>query len=396
MADEAIRSEFSERVKRFQLLLRDDGIDGALIVQRTDLFYLIGTDQNGVLWVPAEGAPLFMVRKSYERACQDGLIDGIVPLRSLSQVPELIRSCHGTGPARIGLEMDVLPAALYLAYKDLFPEANMADISPLIRSVRMVKSFREISLVRKAAAVGDELFEKVPGFLKESETETDLALRAEAFYRSKGHPGMCPMRAFNQLNVYGHILAGPGAAVPSASPGPTGGQGTGPFMSHGAGFGRIRPQEPILFDYASNVEGYISDQSRIFALGDLPEKLRRAHQAMIDVQTAVAQNGRPGADAGDLYDLALRVAREAGFTQGFMGHPLAVPFVGHGLGLELDEWPLIAKNSRHVLEEGMVLALEPKVVFPGKGVVGVENTFVVTQGGMEKLSRFPDEIVIVP
>jgi Xaa-Pro dipeptidase len=395
MGDEALKSEFAQRVTRFQLLLRKDEIDGALLVQKIDLFYLIGSDQNGLLWVPAEGEPLFLVRKSYERALQDAFIDKILPLRTLSQVPELIQEHDGRKPNRVGLEMDVLPAKTYLSFRDLFVNARMMDISPSIRSARMVKSSREISLIRKAAAMADELFQKVPEFLKQSGTETDLAIRAEAFYRSKGHPGLCRTRAFNMNNVYGHIMAGPSAAVPSDSPGPTGGSGMGPFMSHGAGLARIRPHEPILLDYASNVEGYLSDQCRIYSIGALPEKFHRPHRVMIDVQQAVAQSGMPGVRCGDLYALALDLAEKAGLSRGFMGHPLPVPFVGHGLGLELDEWPLIGKNSDHILEKGMVIALEPKFIFPGEGVVGVENTFLVTEAGMEKLNRFPDDLMVV-
>jgi Xaa-Pro dipeptidase len=395
MKDSYLVRECSQRMKRFQSLLREKGVDGAILLQNMDLFYLIGTDQNGLLWVPGEGDPLFMVRKSFERALQDGLIDPIIPIKSLSEVPDLIRNHSGINAARIGLEMDVLPAKLYLSYKDLFPHARFVDISNLIRSVRMVKSRREISLIRKAAEIADVLFQKVPDFLKESVTEIDLALRAEAFYRSHGHPGVSPMRAFNVHNVYGHIMAGAGAAMPSASPGPTGGTGAGPFLSHGAGHGRIRPHEPVLVDYTSNAEGYISDQSRIYCLGDLPEKFHKAHQVMIEVQEAISKQGRAGAKAGDLYALALEIVKKAGLSDGFMGYPQPVPFVGHGVGLELDEWPLIAKDSEHILKKGMVIALEPKIIIPGEGVVGVENTFVVRDEGMEKLSRFSDDIVIV-
>ncbi len=395
MKDPSLVREFAQRAERFQHSLAENEFDGALILQSTDVYYLTGTDQNGVLWVPRNGRVLFMVRKSYERALQDGLVENILPLKSFSHVPDQIRNHSGIVPRRIGLEMDVLPARLYLSYRDLFPSAELADVSDLIRSVRMIKSEREISLVRKAAEIADDLFRKVPDFLKETETETDLALRAEVFYRSHGHPGISPMRAFNVRNVYGHILAGAGAAMPSASPGPTGGLGAGPLLSHGAGHGRINAHESILFDYASNVEGYISDQSRIFSLGDLPEKFHRAHRVMIDVQQAVAQGGKPGTRAGDLYALALDMVKKAGLSQGFMGHPLPVPFVGHGLGLELDEWPVIGRNSRHIIEKGMIIALEPKIIFPGEGAAGVENTFVVTDEGMERLNQFPDDIVVV-
>jgi len=395
MKDPSLMLEFTQRLERFQRLLDESEFDGALMVQRTDLYYLTGTDQNGLLWVPRDGKALFMVRKSYERALQDGFVENTVPLKSLSHVPDLIKNHSRIVPRRIGLEMDVLPARLYLSYRDLFPLAELADVSTLIRSVRMVKSHREISLVRRAAEIADDLFKTVPRLLKESETEIDLALRAEAFYRSRGHPGISPMRAFNVHNLYGHILAGPGSAMPSASPGPTGGRGPGPFLSHGAGRGKIKPHEPVLFDYTSNVEGYISDQSRIYALGDLPDKFSRAHHVMMEVQEAVAKAGKPGVTAGDLYELALDVVKKAGLFEGFMGHPQPVPFVGHGVGLELDEWPIIGKNSEQVLEKGMIIALEPKIIFPGEGVAGVENTFVVGQDGMEKLGRYPDDIVMV-
>jgi Xaa-Pro aminopeptidase len=158
---------------------------------------------------------------------------------------------------------------------------------------------------------------------------------------------------------------------------------------------KLLPHTPILVDYTANVEGYLSDQTRIFSIDALPEKLQNAHKVMVEVQDAMAREGRPGVMAKDLYAVALKIVEKADFMEGFMGHPQPVPFVGHGVGLELDEWPVIGKGSEHILEQGMVIALEPKMVFPGQGVVGIENTFAVTETGMEKLNRFPDDIVIL-
>jgi len=203
------------------------------------------------------------------------------------------------------------------------------------------------------------------------------------------------MRGFNMETLYGHLIAGPAGARPSASPGPTAGTGPGPFLSQGAGMQELVPRMPILVDYTANVEGYISDQTRIFAIEALPQELRRAHAVMVEVQDAVARACRPGVPAKDLYTLALGIVEKAGLMEGFMGHPHPVPFVGHGVGLELDEWPVLGKDSEHHIQQGMVLALEPKIIFPGQGVVGIENTFVVTEQGMERLNRFPDDIVIV-
>jgi Xaa-Pro dipeptidase len=395
MSGPFMAEECRDRIERFQNRLREQGVDGAFIIQKVDLFYLSGTDQNAVLWVPASGQPLLMVRKSLERAKQDAAIDSIISMSNPFQTAEAIKEHTGTLPTRLGLEMDILPVKLYQAYEKLFSGAEWVDISPFIRSVRMVKSPYEISCIRKATKIADLMYGQVPEFLKESETETDLALRAEAFYRKHGHLGLTRMRGFNMESVYGHVMAGAGAALSSASPGPTGGRGHGPYFSQGAGHEKLHPNEPILIDYTSNVSGYMSDQTRIFSKGDLPEKFHQAHRVMLSVQEAVAREGKPGTLAKDLYDLAIKTAEDGGWAQNFMGYPEPVPFVAHGVGLELDEWPIIGHGSEHILEKGMILALEPKVIFPGEGAVGIENTFLVTDEGLEKLNRFPDEIVTV-
>ena len=387
-----MKNEIDERLKRFQKRLAANGVDGAILLQKTDLYYLSGTDQDAHLWVPVHNTPLLLVRKSLERARKDSIIEDIVPLSGLSRVPEMIMKHTKKLPKRLGLELDILPSRLYISYRKLFPDAEIVDITPLIRGVRMVKSDYEISCITKGADMADRMYEKVPGFLAESKTETDLALRIEAFYRGKGHPGLVRTRTFNMECLYGHVMAGKSGAVASNSPGPTGGKGLGPFYSQSAGKDKIGRHEPVFVDYAANVEGYIADQARIFSLGNLPEKLHRAHNVMLEVQDKLTEKGRPGVRAGDLYNLALKVAEKAGLEEGFMGYPDPVPFVAHGVGLEIDEWPIIGRNSDTMLEEGMVMALEPKFIFPGQGVVGIENTWVVTQQGMIKLNRFPDGI----
>lgn len=391
----SIADEVSERIGSFQRLLRKHKIDSALMVQKIDLYYLSGTDQDAHLWVPASDEPILMVRKSMERALTDSALKKIFPLKSLSQIPECVQEHTVSDSRRVGLEMDVLPVKMYHAYQRLFPHSEMMDISPLIRQARMIKSPYEVSNIRAAAKIADRVYHRVPEFIKESETETDLAVRIEGFYRIQGHPGVTRFRTFNLEINYGHIISGAVGTQPSASPGPTGGSGVGPYYSQGAGSKKLAHNEPILIDYASMVNGYICDSARVFSIGKLHEKFYHAHQVMLEVQDAVAREGRPGTRAKDLYLHALETVEKAGLSQGFMGYPQPVPFVGHGIGLEMDEWPVIGRGSDTTLEAGMVIALEPKYVFPGEGVVGIENTFVVTGKGMEKLNAFPDDIVLI-
>jgi Xaa-Pro dipeptidase len=392
MVGTQMEEEIARRVGRFQEELKTHGMDGALMVQKSDLYYLSGTDQDAHLWVPAEGDPILMVRKSMERALRDASIRTVVPLAGFSQLPGLIRENTGFSPSRLGLEMDAIPAAFYLNYRKHFKGTVLMDVSPLIRSVRMIKSAYEIACIARAAEMADRMYEEIPGYLEEGMREIDLAAKVEACYRRMGHAGLVRTRGFNMECLYGQIMAGRSGAVASNSPGPTGGRGPGAFYSQGAGMDRIGAHEPIFIDYAANMEGYIADQTRIFSMGRLDDTFHRAHDAMLTIQNAVAEKGRPGVVAGDLYALALHLAEQSGFGEGFMGHPDPVPFVAHGVGLDIDEWPVMGRGSETRLREGMTLALEPKVVIPGKGVVGIENTWVVTETGMTRLNRFPDTI----
>lgn len=394
MSQEERHSQIKERINRLQRMLKKQEMDGALLVERVDVYYFSGTDQDAHLWIPMQGEPLLVVRKSVNRAVQDSPLSNVVQLNGFSQLPGLIQGHSGDIPGRIGLELDVLPFGFYRAYQKHFPETELLDLWPSIRRLRMVKSSYEIACLQRAAQMADRMYQKVPEFLMEPVTENDLAARVEFYYRSLGHPGVVPTRGFNQLPLYGHIMAGRNAALPSNSAGPTGGRGLGPFLSQSAGTDKIQKNEPIIVDYVASVEAYNSDQTRIFALGKLKDELVKAHEAMRTIQNTLAEKGQPGVVTGDLYQLALDMAQSAGLAENFMGYPVPVPFIGHGVGLELNEWPVIGRNMRVPLEVGMTIALEPKVVFPDKGVVGIENTFVVTPTGMERLNRFPDDIIV--
>jgi len=386
------REELAQRTLRLQNLLRGKGIDGALIVQNADLFYFAGVVQRAHLFIPAEGKPLLLVKKSYARAGQESTLENVVPLDNPRELPAALAS-HGCGrPACLGLELDVLPVNEYLRYQKMFPTAKIVDVSPLIRQVRMVKSAYELELLKNAAALGREMFSRVREVLREGMTEVELAGQLEAFYRRHGHQGYVRTRSFNMELVYGHLLAGESCAVPSFLDSPTGGSGLNPSFPQGSGFRAIRRDEPVLIDYVAVLDGYMVDQARIFCLGRLPDKLVRAHRAALEIQELLKEKGRPGAICGELYDLAVGVAEKYGLAEYFMGYPEPVSFVGHGVGIELDELPVIARGFPAPLEEGMVLALEPKFVFP-EGAVGVENTFVVTPHGLETLTVFEEEII---
>jgi Xaa-Pro dipeptidase len=195
---------------------------------------------------------------------------------------------------------------------------------------------------------------------------------------------------------YGHLMSGATAAVPSALASPTGGAAMSPAFSQGPGFKKIQRHEPILFDYVFAYKGYLADHTRIFSIGSLPDDILNAHQAMLDLQSMLKKKMLPGVPAGDVYDMAMAFVDEAGYGDSFMGaEKQRIRFIGHGVGLELDEYPFLARGQQLHLQADMVIALEPKLVFPGRGVVGVENTHVVTPDGLQQLTTYPEEIEIL-
>ena len=389
-------SETQNRIVQLQKQLAHQEIDGALIIQNTDLYYFSGTIQQAYLYVPQHGDPLLMVRNNLHEAQLESSVENISPLKSPKEVPDLIKAHGHDLPRVIGMELDVLPANIFFHFQKIFDQIKIEDISNDIRLLRSVKSVYEIDIIEQATRLSERLTASVPELLREGMTELELAGLVEAEARRLGHQGIVRMRKWGGEIFYGHLLSGASAAVPSYLESPTGGQGPNPAVAQGASMAKIGRHQPIIVDYAFVYNGYISDNARIFAIGDLPEDLINAHQAMLSIQETVKKAARPGVSSGALYDLALEKARALNCQDIFMGcDDQRVRFVGHGVGLEIDEYPFLAQGQSLPLKKGMVIALEPKAIIPGKGVVGVENTHVVTQDGLRQLSTLDDQIYIV-
>jgi Xaa-Pro aminopeptidase len=268
----------------------------------------------------------------------------------------------------------------------------MVDASTLFRRVRAIKSHYEVGLIRKAASVADAALKAAADNLREGIREVELAALVEGAARVAGHSGAIRIRAYGQEMHMGQLLAGSSGGLPSFMNSPTGGTGTGPWSPVGAGTRQIGRGEPVFLDYTGEWGGYIADQTRMLSIGKLNDFWLDAFAAMRDVQERLIRTVRPGITSGDFYDMALQFATEAGYADSFMGPPdeqspgQRVPFVGHGVGLELDEWPPLQRGTDARLEAGMVLAVEPKVIYADRGAIGIEDTYLLTPGGLEALT----------
>jgi Xaa-Pro aminopeptidase len=166
-----------------------------------------------------------------------------------------------------------------------------------------------------------------------------------------------------------------------------GGLGVSPAFPVGGSLKTLEAHEPILVDFLCVYHGYMVDTTRMFSIGKMENKWIAAYDAMRRVYETVLEDTRSGANCEELFRKSVRLAHELGYEDSYLGPPgLQTSFVAHGIGLELGEFPYLAEGHDYLLEAGMVFSLEPKVVFPGEGAVGVENTVVVTEDGYEVLT----------
>lgn len=389
------QEEVQQRIAKLQSALQAREMDGALLIQRADLYYFSGTGQNGHLFVPARGEPTLAVRKSLARARQESPLDQIIPLQGWDELRAIIARNTSEG-AVIGLESDVLPAKTQERYqKKILAGYNLNDVSPLVREVRAIKTPYEIEQMRLAAAINEAVFQRAAEVIKAGLSELELSAALEYQARILGHQGFIRMRGFNQELYYGHVMTGGSAATSTFFDGPTGGPGLNPSFPQGPGLTTIKPGEPILVDFVSTFNGYMVDQTRIFSIGELDPDLTAAYRQALLIKKTLQEEGRPGVNGQSLFAIAEELAAEGGLANHFMGYTDKVYFIGHGVGLELDELPVIARGIDKPLQEGMVFAMEPKFVFPGRGTVGVEDTFLVGCRGLEQLTRFDDRLQIL-
>jgi len=388
------KEEISARIQALQERLGRDGVDAAFLVQNADLFYFTGSIQQGVLIVPAGGEPVYFVRRVYERAQAEAALEHIVRIVSPKEIPAYFEK-KKVSFGVIGFELDVMPVATFQRFSRLFPEAKSVDLSGAVREVRAVKGASEIDAMRACGRKLAGLLESARGEIRPGITETQLGGILQGRAISAGHTTITRMRAWNQEVGLGCVISGADAAIPSYADFPTAGKGSGPYVPVGQGHRPIRENEPILVDLMWAQDGYLVDMARTYVIGELPEKLLMAYEMTVKVMRNIESATRSGAVAGDLYEIGLEMASRSPFAANFMGAPgYNVKFIGHGVGIETDEFPFIAKGSETVLVPGMIFALEPKFVFPSEGAVGLENTYLVTETGFEKLTPMEEGIIV--
>lgn len=375
-------SELRDRMERFRLLMdaENPSWELAAIFGRTNQFYFTGTMQDGVLLIPHSGEAVLWVRRSIERALDESHFPDIQPMKSFRDPAAGMGAC----PETVHVETETVPLALLQRFKKHFPFTATASLDAQAAKVRSVKSGYELSIMERAGRIHRHVLEDcVPGMLTEGMSEAELG--GEVFSRlvREGHHGIARFGMFGTEMILGQLGFGESTIYPTGFDGPGGCLGAAPgapvLGSHDR---KLGAGDLVFVDCACGVRGYHTDKTMTYIFrGSLPEEAIETHYRCVEVQDETASMLRPGIAPTEIYATILDDLDPA-FLENFMGYgKRRVQFLGHGVGLQVDEMPVIARGFDEPLEEGMVIALEPKKGVRGVGMVGIENTFVVGRGG---------------
>lgn len=371
---------------------------GLLVFSRLNIYYLTGTLGAGLFWLPRAGKPVLLLRKGMERAALESPVPVLRPFRSYREVAGLLAGAGSPLGDMTAAEMTGLSWALADALRERLPDVRFVPGDMVLTRARAVKSAWELAKQREAGHRHRRgLREVLPRLIRPGMTEREISLLCVNAYLEMGHGGLMRMNAPGEEVFFGHIAADDSGNYPHYYNGPMGFRGAHPALPC-LGSGTVwRPGSPLTVDMAFNFEGYVTDKTQTYWAGgpeSMPDTARRAYALCVEIQEAAASAMRPGVLPSRIWGDALARVADSPFAAGFMGlGGNQVPFLGHGIGLAIDEYPVVAKGFDEALEAGMVLALEPKIGIPGFGMVGMENTFVVEEGGSHSLTGDETDVI---
>jgi Xaa-Pro aminopeptidase len=393
-SDYTPKEELLQRINGLKEKMAEAGIGFSVIMQNADLFYFSGTIQKGVMVVPVDGDPFLFVERSLERVHAETPLD-ITPIKRDKEIGAILQQ-KGILKGKGGMELDVVPVSVFERFKALVGFEEFVDVTPLVRELRIVKSPFEIEQIKRSGRIISRIFEKAKHVVREGIREIDIDAELVAEGRRYGHQGFLRMRGFNQEMMNLYVTAGATSGIPSNADVPISGLGLTAAIAQGSSLKPVERGVPVLVDYGGGYNGYVTDETRVYVAGDMKERFKKAYEVTKEIVEDVTSFGREGIDCTEIFNRTYQLVKRAQLRDHFMGFGEGqVSFVGHGLGLEINELPVITSRHSRVLKEGMVFAFEPKFIFPGEGSVGIEVDFIARKQGLERVVDFPIDVVYV-
>lgn len=383
-----MENELELKWRRIQQAMRQEEADGCLLTMNMNLYYVSGQVFNGYFYLPAEGRPYWFVKRLTVPETNQ-----VHVIRKPEQMPELFRDLNLAMPRKLLLEEDELSYNECIRLQHVFRAEATGNASALIRHIRMIKTPWEIEQMRISARRHEAVYREIPACYRPGMRDVELQIEIEKRMRMHGSLGY--FRAFgSNMDIFmGSLLAGENAGEPSPFDFALGGKGihaSGPLGANGT---LLREGTTVMADMSGNYTAYQTDMTRVFSIGKLPDRAYRVHRVALEIQARMERTAEPGVSCAELYRDALAMAGQEGLKDCFMGTHLQAKFVGHGVGLEINELPVLTTRSKDILQPGMTFAFEPKFVLAGIGAVGIENTFLVTDSGVEKMTLLDENII---
>ncbi len=396
MQIQASKQELEQRLKNFyaEMQKADPSWETAVIVGKVNQYYFTGTMQDGMLVFKKDGNAYYFVRRSFERAREESVFDNIYPMESYKDAAEVAGQDFGL----TYIESETITVGMLERMKRKFTVQSVKSMDSVLLSIRAVKSPFELAWMEESGRRHHRFFyEDVPSLMKEGISEADFAASLFPKMVRAGFQGMSRFAMFQNELVLGQIAFGTGSLYPTSFDGPGGATGISPAAPFlGSRERKLKRGDLVFVDVGFAVNGYNTDKTQVYMFGaNPPKEALEAHRACIDVQNSIAGKMRPGAVPAEIYNKVMDSLSDT-FKENFMGFGnRKVKFLGHGVGLHVDEMPLIAPGYKTPLEAGMTLALEPKKGIPGIGMVGVEDTFVVEKSGGRCITGGGSDIIVV-
>ncbi|HJG20957.1 MULTISPECIES: M24 family metallopeptidase [Odoribacter] len=388
MERKQMENELELKWRRIQQAMRQEEADGCLLTMNMNLYYVSGQVFNGYFYLPAEGRPYWFVKRLTIPETNQ-----VHVIRKPEQIPDFFRDLNLAMPRKLLLEADELSYNEYIRLQHVFRAEATGNASALIRHIRMIKTPWEIEQMRISARKHEAVYREIPACYRPGMRDIELQIEIEKRMRVHGSLGY--FRAFgSNMDIFmGSLLAGENAGEPSPfdfALGGTGMHASGPLGANGT---LLREGTTVMADMSGNYTAYQTDMTRVFSIGKLPDRAYRVHRVALEIQARMERTAKPGVPCAELYRDALAMAGQEGLEDCFMGTRFQAKFVGHGVGLEINELPVLTTRSKDILQPGMTFAFEPKFVLAGIGAVGIENTFLVTDSGVEKMTLLDENII---
>ena len=383
-----LRGDIELRINSILSHMKHLGMDALLVATSTNIFYTTTRVFKGYVYIQSGEKPLwFLIKPDIYDTEED-----VIKIRKPENIPSELEKLGRSLPTAVGFEYDDLSYSDVERLKAIFPAAKSLNGSQVLRRARMVKTPVELEKMRQDGIHQSEAYRRITHCYKENMTDLEFQIEIEKILRLEGCLGYVRTSG-NLMDInLGSVIAGDNADNPSPFDYTMGGAGVDPSLPGGANGTTLKPGETVMVDMNGSFNGYQTDMTRVWAVGDIPELARFAHRCSINILRECEKLGVPGTPVATLYKKALEIVESEKLQDYFMGHRQQASFIGHGVGIELNEMPVVTPRSKDHLEENMTIALEPKFVIPGVGAVGIENTYVVTPDGLKSITIFPEDI----